>query len=107
MHRTQRREQEHRGLAYIHGMLAVDAIVVDRFHNRFPSFRFDLPTGARGAVVISRHLRENAIAQAERGIAKTAKVEAVKQFVIDRGARNNDFGAAWSDALNLAPFCHW
>ena len=85
-------------------MLAVDVVVFHRLHDRFPSFGFDLLARAGAAVIIGGHLREDAIAQAERRIAEPFEVEAVQQFVVDSGPSDNNFCAARADALDFAAF---
>ena len=54
-----------------------------------------------------RHLRQQAVAQAQRRIAKALEMAAIQQFVIDDRAGDNDFRAPRTDAFNLPPFVHW
>src|SRR5215469_6657133 len=102
MKRAQGREQQHRRFADVHRMLFIDVIALDTLEDRFPSFRLDLPSRTGGAVIVSRHLRQNSVAQTEWRIAKAFEPETFQQFVIDRGAGHNDLGATWADAFNLA-----
>src|SRR5262249_24345671 len=99
------RKEQHRGFAHVHRMFFVDAIMFDSFEDRFPAFRLDLPSGTGGAVIVGRHLRQNSIAQTKWRIAKPLEPKAFQQFVINRGAGDDDFGAAWTDAFNLASLC--
>ena len=85
--RAQRREQTVAAVADIQGVFAIDVVMVDRLHDRFPSLGFDLPPGARAAVVVRRHLSKNPVAQAERRIAEALQLEPLQQFVIHRWRR--------------------
>jgi creatinine amidohydrolase/Fe(II)-dependent formamide hydrolase-like protein len=87
-------------------VFAVDVIVIDCFQDRFPAFRFDLPAGARAAIVVGCHLREDAVAQAERRIAKTFEMQAVQQFLKNGRTGNNDLSSPRPDAFDLAPLLH-
>src|SRR5581483_2256922 len=78
-------------------MLAIHAIVGNRAHDGLPAFRLDLPPGARGAVVIGSHLRQDAVPQSERGITESLQAQALQQFVIDGGSRHNNLGPARPD----------
>ena len=81
----------------------VDAIVMHGLLQRIPTFGLDLAAGARAAIVFRGHLREQAIAKAERRVAKRTKLAALDQFAVDHRARDNDFGPARPDAYNLFP----
>src|SRR5579871_5692645 len=49
-------------------------------------------------IVFRRHLREQAIAQAEWGIAKPRKAETLDQFAIDECSREDDLRTSRSEA---------
>ena len=84
-------------------MFAVHAIVRHRIHNRFPSFRFNLPARTGSPIVVRRHLRQDPIAQSQGRVAKSFQVQALQQFVVDRSAGHDDFRASWTDAFNFPP----
>src|ERR1700682_297325 len=88
-------------------MLAIDSVMVDRVHDGFPALEFDLPAGARAAIVVGGHLSKDSVAQAERRIAEALKVKPVQQFLIYRGAGDDDFRAPRADAFDLAAFRDW
>src|ERR1700749_4218791 len=90
--------------ANIERMLAIAAVMVDRGHDGFPALEFDLPAGASAAIVVGRHLRQNAVAQAERRVAETFQTKAIEKFLINRGAGDDDLGAARSDAFDFSAF---
>ncbi len=82
-------------------MLHVHAIVRDGGADRIPAFGLDLLSGARAAIVLGRHLRQQSIAQSERRIAESVELATLQQFQVNGGAGHNDFSAPWSDAGKL------
>ena len=66
---------------------------------RSPSARARTRGGARGArILLGQHLRQNAVAQAQRRVAKARQPEALQQLRIDLRAGHDDLRAARPDA---------
>src|SRR5690349_15831360 len=103
--RAESGEEQHRGFAHNHRMFFIDVIMLDSFEDRFPAFRFDLPARTCCAVIVCRHLRKDPVAEAQRRIAKAFEPKTVQQFVVHRGPCDDDLGATWPDAFNLASLC--
>src|ERR1700753_1996279 len=82
-------------------------IVVDRIHDRFPTFGFDLLSRARAAIVVGSHLREDSVPQTQRRIAKTLQAQAFYNFVIDDGPGDDDFCPPRPNTLDLTEFGYW
>ena len=55
----------------------IDMVVLDSGADRIPAFGLDLPTGAGLVIGVGSHLREQSVAQSQRGIAKGGKLAAV------------------------------
>ena len=56
--------------------------------------------------MLGRHLRQQPVAQAQRGITKTLEMAAIEQFVVNDRPGDNDFRPPRTDAFNLLPFVH-
>src|ERR1700750_1235320 len=103
MDRAQGREKGGGCPAHIHGVLAVDVIAIDSFKNRFPSLRLDLLSRTGAAIVIRSHLRQNAVAEAQRGIAEPFEAKAIEEFAIHHCSGYDDFGTPRTNSFNLPP----
>ena len=84
-------------------MMQVNPIAFDGAFDRLPAFRFNGASRTRAAVVVRCHLRQNAVAQSERGVAKAGEMAALQQFRISHCAGANDFRASRADARDLLP----
>src|SRR6266852_8842902 len=83
-------------------MIQVHAVMLNRGQEGVLAFRFDLPSGAGGVIVIGRHLGQQSVTQAERRITKSTELAAFEQLCEYGGAGYDDFCPAQADSVYVA-----
>src|SRR5208337_2251234 len=88
---------------YVQRVMQVDPVMIDGTLDRLPPLRFNRPPRSRAAIIVRRHLGEDAVAQSQRRVAKTGEVAALQQFGIHNCAGADNFSAARTDSGDLPP----
>ena len=80
------------------GLADVDVVTIADLKHASPALTFDLLVDFRAQIDLAQHLREHAVAQAQRRVAKAAEVEALQQAGVDLRAADDDLRATRADA---------
>ena len=80
------------------GLAGIDAVAPRRGQHALPSLVLELAMGFGAGILLGQHLRQNAVAQAERRIAEARQPEGLENFGIDLRAGDDDLGAPRPDA---------